>query len=155
MSDGRKTVGKSLKRYALLILLLLIAAQFVPVDTRNPPVQAANSIYAVEKVPAQVRTVFDSSCIDCHSNQTRWPWYGHVAPMSWLVAQDVHQARNWMNLSEWGTYSEKKRDEKLENICAKLLNGDMPDGKYLLIHRSAQVSQEQKEAVCRWTQAPR
>jgi len=60
-----------------------------------------------------------------------------------------------MNLSEWGTYSPKKRDQKLEDICDQLMNGDMPDGKYLLIHRNARLSEEQKEAVCQWTQSPR
>jgi hypothetical protein len=143
------------KRLALGCALLVVAIQFFPVDTGNPPVQPANTIYSVEAVPDKVRTTFESSCTNCHSDQTRWPWYSHVAPFSWLVAHDVHRGRSLMNFSQWGMYSAKKRSERLENICDQLMNGDMPDGKYLLIHRNARLSDEQKEAVCQWTQAPR
>lgn len=155
MTDKNDTRRVLWERIALGMVLLWIAIQLVAVDTRNPPVQPANSIYAVEQVPENVRTIFESSCNNCHSNETRWPWYSHVAPLSWLVAHDVHRARSLMNFSEWGTYSSKKRDQKLENICDELMNGDMPDGKYLLVHRSAHLSQQERESVCRWTQAPR
>ncbi len=135
--------------------LILALMQLYPVDRRNPPVQSANMIYSVEVVPGNVRAIFDSSCKNCHSNETQWPWYSHIAPFSWVVAHDVHRGRSLMNFSEWATYSQKKRDQKLEDICDQLLNGEMPDGKYLLIHRQVQPSEEQKEAVCNWTQAPR
>jgi len=112
-------------------------------------------MYTLERVPQDVRVIFNSSCDNCHSNQTRWPWYSHIAPVSWIVAHDVQQGRKFMNFSEWQSYSPKKRDQKLEDICEQVLNGDMPDGKYLLIHRSARLSPEEKESVCRWAQAPR
>jgi Haem-binding domain len=154
MNDARKPLSLVAK-CLVLAFVLLVAIQFVPVDNRNPPVQSANTIYSIEAVPQNVRAIFESSCTNCHSNQTRWPWYSHVAPFSWIVVHDVHRGRNLMNFSEWGMYSPKKRDQKLEDICDQLMNGDMPDGKYLLIHRKARLSEEQKEAVCQWTQAPR
>ena len=135
--------------------LLLLGIQLIPAPVRNPPVQQANTLYAVENVPPDVRSIFDASCNNCHSNRTNWPWYSHVAPLSWIVAHDVQNGRRLMNFSEWGTYSQKKRDEKLESICDQLMNGDMPDGKYLLIHRSARLTAEQSESVCLWTQSPR
>ena len=153
MNDATKTGKTQLKRIVLALALLMILVQLLPVDISNPTVQPANSIYAVEAVPDNVRAIFDSSCNNCHSNQTRWPWYSHVAPLSWIVAHDVHRGRSLMNFSVWGTYTQKKRDEKLEDICDQLMNGDMPDGKYLLVHRNARLSEEQKENVCRWTQA--
>jgi len=155
MSDVTKTGATQLKRVVFALALLLILIQLLPVDTSNPTVQPANSIYMVEAVPENVRVIFDSSCSNCHSNQTRWPWYSHLAPLSWIVAHDVHRGRSLMNFSVWGSYTQKKRDEKLEDICDQLMNGDMPDGKYLLVHRTARLSDEQKESVCRWTQAPR
>jgi len=143
-------------KYALLAAVFLgIVIQFVPIDIRNPPEVRANTIYTLESVPQNVRAIFDSSCVNCHSNQTQWPWYSYVAPVSWIVVHDVHEGRRHMNFSEWGSYPAKKRDKKLEEICDQLMNGDMPDGKYLLIHRSARLSQEQSETVCQWTQAPR
>ena len=140
-----------LRRIILALAIILIAIQFVPVDRTNPPADPAHSIYAVQPVPANVHAIFDRSCKDCHSNETTWPWYSHVAPVSWMVANDVHEARRKLNLSEWSTYDVKKRDHKLEEICNEILGGDMPDSKYTLIHRQARLTADDHEAVCKWT----
>ncbi len=141
------------KRAGLIAVALAVCAQLVPVARDNPPAPAAGLVYA--SAPANVRAVFDNSCNNCHSSQTAWPWYSYVAPFSWIVAHDVHQGRKHFNFSAWNTYSPKKRQEKLEAICEQLVNGDMPDGKYLLIHRSARLTQEQQEAVCTWVESMR
>ena len=149
-----KTVAsKTVKRTALAAFVLAVCAQFVVVARDNPSVPAGNLVYA--NAPANVRTVFDEACKNCHSNQTTWPWYSYVAPFSWIIAHDVHKGRRQLNFSEWNTYSPKKRQEKLEAICEQLVNGDMPDGKYLLIHRSARLTQEDREAVCTWVEGAR
>jgi len=106
-------------------------------------------------VPATVRSIFEDSCKNCHSNQTAWPWYSRVAPFSWIVAHDVHAGRRQLNFSEWSLYSPKKQEEKLEDICDQVTNGDMPDGKYLLIHRQAKLTQQEREAVCDWVESTR
>ena len=141
------------KRAALVAVILVVCAQFVPVARDNPPAPAANLMYA--SAPGTVRKVFNESCINCHSNQTAWPWYSHIAPFSWIVTHDVHQGRKQFNFSDWSTYSPKKREEKLDAICEQLVNGDMPDGKYLLIHRRARLAQEEQEAVCTWVESMR
>ncbi len=102
-------------------------------------------------MPADVKAVFERSCKNCHSNETSWPWYSYVAPISWVVAHDVHQARKAMNLSEWGSYSSNKKTDKLEEICEQLTNGDMPDRKYALIHRQARPTARERDVVCQWT----
>jgi len=138
---------------ALALRVLIVGAQSVPVARDNPPAPAANAAYA--SAAANVRAVFDGSCKNCHSNQTAWPWYTYVAPFSWMVTHDVHQGRKHLNFSEWSTYSPKKREEKLEAICDQVINGEMPDGKYLLIHRSARLTQDDREAVCAWVETMR
>jgi Haem-binding domain len=148
---SKTLVEKTTKRLGLIVVALALGAQLVPVARDNPPGLAPDLVYA--SAPANVRTVFDGSCKNCHSNQTVWPWYSHLAPFSWIVARDVHQGRRHLNFSEWGTYSPKKREEKLEAICDQVVNGDMPDGKYLLIHRSARLTQEEREAVCAWAES--
>lgn len=132
------------------LLAVSCAIQFIPVDRRNPLVNPAQSIYQVEPVPAPVRQVFDSACNDCHSNQTRWPWYSRVAPVSWIIAHDVHDGRKHLNFSEWGAYSPQKRDHKLEELCDQLMNDDMPDAKYAFLHRRARLAHPQRELVCQW-----
>jgi len=143
------------KRIGLAAVLLIVALQLIPVDRRNPVVNPSQSIEAQEKLPPAVQAVFHGSCANCHSNQTRWPWYSYVAPASWIVAGDVHAGRRKMNFSEWGRYSAEKREQKLEEICEQVTNGDMPDPKYLFLHRSARPTQQQREAVCQWTEESR
>jgi hypothetical protein len=143
------------KRIALAVVVMLVVAQFVPVSRSNPKVDPSHSIYAKEQVPAAVKTVFSRSCANCHSNNTDWPWYGYVAPASWIVAHDVHQARKKMNFSQWAEYPANKREEKLEEICEQLNDGDMPDFKYLLVHRDARLTPAERDAVCQWTEDSR
>jgi hypothetical protein len=147
-------MGLWLRRILIAAAVLLLAAQFIPADCNNPPADPAKHMYAVEGAPAGIRSILNRSCTDCHSSETRWPWYSHVAPVSWVVASDVHEARRKMNLSEWGNYPEKKRDHEMEEICNEIIDGGMPDSKYTWIHRAARVSQEEREAVCQWTGSP-
>ena len=136
-------------------LAVLAGVQAIPVDRSNPPVEATRTIFASEALPAKVETVLRRSCQDCHSNQTHWPWYSYVAPISWVVAHDVHAARRQMNLSEWASYSAKKRESRLNGICEQVVNGDMPEGKYALIHRRARVNEDERAAICQWVERAR
>lgn len=141
-------------RSGIVAAAVLAAVQFIPVDRRNPTSLPAKSMYVVEGVPENLRSIMNGSCNDCHSNETRWPWYGYVAPASWIIASDVHQARRKMNLSDWGDFSEKKRAHELEEICNEILDGSMPDSKYTWIHRNSRLAADERDAVCRWTKSP-
>jgi len=143
------------QRVAIVAAAVFIGLQAIPVDRSNPPVNSARTIFASEALPAKVETVLRRSCADCHSNQTRWPWYSYVAPLSWIVAHDVHAARRQMNFSEWTGYSEKKREERLDGICEQVVNGDMPEGKYALLHRRARVTEDERAAICQWVERAR
>ena len=139
------------KRLAVATGFLLLAIQIVPVNHANSSVDPSRSLYASLPVPADVKAVFDRSCKNCHSNETSWPWYSYVAPVSWIVARDVHEGRRKMNFSEWGSYPAQRKEDKLEEICEQVTNGDMPDRKYAIFHRSAKPTPQEREAVCRWT----
>ncbi len=106
-------------------------------------------------MPAEAKAVLERSCKDCHSDETSWPWYSYVAPVSWMVASDVQQARKAMNLSEWSSYSTKEKTDKLEEICEQLTNGDMPDRKYTLVHRHARLTAKERELICQWSEDSR
>jgi len=144
-----------LKWGGLGALALVVVIQFFPVDRDNPTTQSGNTIYDKENLPPDIREIFQRSCSDCHSNRTVWPWYSHVAPVSWVIASDVHGARRQMNLSEWGSYPPKKRADKLDEICEQVGRGDMPDPKYAFIHPQAKLTSEQRKAVCAWTDSNR
>jgi Haem-binding domain len=142
-------------KWIAVATFLLLVIQLVQVDRSNPDVDSTRTIYATLPVPAEVKTVFQRSCKNCHSNETAWPWYSYIAPVSWVVAHDVHQARKMMNLSEWGTYSAQRKEDKLEEICEQVIKGEMPDRKYAMFHREARVTSQQRDAVCQWTEDSR
>ena len=139
-------------KLAIVAVTVFVGLQAIPVDRRNPPVEPSRTIFGSEALPSTVEMVLRRSCQDCHSNQTRWPWYSHVAPISWIVAHDVHAARRQMNFSEWADYSNRKKEEKRNGICEQVVNGDMPEGKYALIHRPARVTEDERAAICRWVE---
>ena len=153
--EEKVAVRRWLKRGGIVVLGLLLACQLVPVRRTNPPVDPSRTLYATQPVPPPVKAVFERSCNTCHSNETPWPWYSYVAPVSWVVARDVHHARKVMNFSEWGSYSARRKEDKLEEICEQVTKGDMPDRKFALFHRASRISPQEREAVCEWTDASR
>ena len=127
---------------------LFVLVQLVPLPRTNPPVETE-----VDAPPA-ARAVLERSCYDCHSNRTRWPWYAWVAPASWLVLRDVHQARKHMNFSTWNRYDAKERAENLEGIAEMVEEGEMPPWFYLPLHRDARLSAADVAALEAWTGPP-
>jgi hypothetical protein len=137
-------------RWALsLVLVGFISVQFVRADRTNPPVPQGASL--LTKVPPEVGAILDRSCRDCHSNETRWPWYSHIAPMSWLVAADVHNGRDHVNFSEWTSYSADDRDKFLNGMCSLTKRQRMPLPIYLVIHRDAKLSDADVKTLCAWS----
>jgi len=93
-----------------------------------------------------------TACFDCHSNETRWPWYSYVAPVSWLVADDVASGRRHLNFSEWEKYPKSKRVLKLGQIYEQVSKGDMPIQKYLYIHADARLTAADRDSITDWTE---
>lgn len=125
-----------------------VLAQFIQPERTNPPADASASFEAIAKPPVRVAAVIGRACRDCHSNQTAWPWYSHVAPVSWLVAQDVKEGRAKLNFSQWNIYSPEMTRIKLGEICDHLKKGDMPPAYYVPMHSEAKVTQAEVSAVC-------
>lgn len=98
-----------MKKIVIGLVALASVAQFIRPDHTNPPVNAAHSL--LTKTPADVRSVLDRSCRDRHSNETRWPLYSQLAPMSWLVAGHVRHGRERFNYSEWTQYDSDEQDK--------------------------------------------
>lgn len=133
-----------LKRSALLFLLAGLGAQLVPVERANPPIET--EIPAPEPVRAALRR----ACYDCHSNETRWPWYAYVAPISWRVAGDVSDARKKLNFSTWNIYGARRRANRFKDIAKELHNGEMPLPGYLLLHPESHLSPSDATMLEEW-----
>ncbi|MBE0557908.1 MAG: heme-binding domain-containing protein, partial [Proteobacteria bacterium] len=105
------------------------------------------------QVPSEIISILRRSCYDCHSNETVWPWYSAVAPASWLVVDDVTEARKRMNFSEWGSYKMGKVLSLLEGMCEEATDGGMPLKPYVLLHPSTGLSELEIKALCGWSEA--
>ena len=141
-----------MQRSLLAVLLVALAIQAFRPLRANPTASPRHDMTVAMNVDPVVANTLQRSCRDCHSNQTRWPWYSHVAPVSWMVARDVNNARWEMNLSTWGQYSENRQQKLLGQMCETVREGEMPESTYTLMHREALLSQADVEAVCAWTQ---
>jgi hypothetical protein len=141
------------KRILVALAGAFLLIQFFPVKRTNPPSDPSNSIHARMQPPPEVARILERSCRDCHSNETRWPWYSYVAPTSWLLTDHVNHARQHMNLSEWGKYDQKKTADVLDEICMQTEMKEMPLPSYLLIHRDARLSAGEIRTLCEWSKA--
>jgi hypothetical protein len=141
---------KFLKFAITVTAAVLLLAQFVRPEKNNPPAHPAAHLTAHVRVPADVQKILARSCNDCHSNQTVWPWYSHVAPVSWLVADDVNHGRSHLNFSTWGDYDLAERASLLKEVCEEVSQGKMPLPIYTRVHNGAKVSNEEARSVCNW-----
>jgi hypothetical protein len=137
----------------ILFLVIFIGAQFFRPDRTNPAVPAGQSLIA--KAPPSVGSILDRACRDCHSNETRWPWYTNVVPTSWMVANHVHEGRDHFNYSLWSTYDEDEQDKFLGSMCSLPKRGRMPLPSYLLLHPEAKLSAADVATLCGWSEKMR
>jgi len=144
---------KWLKALGLALLVLFLLAQLIRPSMANPAVDETKTLYAAEPVPANVRAILDRSCIDCHTNRTSWPWYSQIAPVSWWLADHVKDARKELNFDVWGGYTPRRAARKLEEICEQVKKGEMPLESYLPLHPKAKLSDEDRPALCQWSNA--
>lgn len=142
-----------IKRILLTLAVLLVAAQVVRPARTNPTVDPKLEISAVHTGSPAAIGILERSCNDCHSNRTVWPWYSSVAPASWLVTSDVREGRSEMNLSEWGAYSQEKRQKLLGKMCEEVTEGDMPGALYASIHPQARLTGADVQTVCAFSRA--
>ncbi len=126
----------------LFICIVLIGIQFVPVDKTNPP--PLNDLQA----PEEVMAILKPACFDCHSSETVWPWYGHVAPVSWLLAKHVREGREELNFSDFDTLPLHLRRKVFRHVA----NGDMPMKNYTFMHPDSKLTDSQIEVLHAWSQ---
>jgi hypothetical protein len=146
---------KALKWAVIVILVLFVVAQAYRPDLSGPPVDETKSMRATAQLTPEVGAIFDRSCNDCHSSKTDWPWYSQVAPVSWWLKNHVDEGRHELSFSEWGTYAQRKKSNKLGAICDQVEQGEMPLKSYLLLHPAAKLSDGDKKAICEWTDQER
>ncbi len=144
-----------LKWIVIILVVAFIAIQLRRPVRSNPPVEESQTIFARAQITPEVAAILNRSCVDCHSNKTVWPWYSHVAPVSWLLADDVATGRHFLNLSEWGRLDPDQQSKKLRQMCDEVSDGVMPLWFYKPLHPGSKLSPADVKTLCDWTSAER
>ena len=127
-----------------VLSILFIIIQFIPVDKKNP------AIISEIPAPVEVQKILQRSCYDCHSHQTVWPWYSHVAPVSWLIAHDVKEGRENLNFSVWSDSDQRKQIKIFEEIQEVIEKKEMPLTTYLWMHPDARLDINDQMILKAW-----
>jgi len=146
---------KLIKKITIGLLLLFIGMQFYRPE-KNMNRGDHSKVFKTETNPTeQVSSILESACYDCHSNNTQYPWYNNIAPISYWMADHIKEGKGELNFSEWSNYSNKKKDHKLEEIIEVLDEEEMPLNEYTWTHKEAKLTQVQKNAVIEWVKKSR
>ena len=140
-----KQLGRVLRWSVIGLCVGFIIIQFVPVNRANPQVKGDF------RPPAEVVSVLRRACYDCHSNETVWPWYSRIAPVSWVIARDVHEGRAALNFSTWNRLSANKHAEAVRESWEEVAEGKMPTWFYLALHPEARLSPADQSVLRAWS----
>jgi hypothetical protein len=138
-----------MKKILLALLAIIILIQFIRPEKNNSN-NELNAISTVMDVPAEVQEILKTSCNDCHSNNTVYPWYSEIAPVSWYLASHVNEGKEHLNFSEWASYNENQQSHIIKDIEEELQDKKMPLKSYLIIHENAKMTEAQYKIMLNW-----
>lgn len=141
---------KIFKKILVALLIVFIIIQFIRPAKNKSEQLMPTDITKTINVPDKVLDVFKNSCYDCHSNNTRYPWYINIQPMGWFMANHIKNGKENLNFSEFGSYSKRKQANKLKSIALSVNDGSMPLPSYTIMHTDAKLSEENKKLITDW-----
>ena len=134
-----------------IILLIIIVPQLIPIEKPEINQDKTNDLITQNEIPVNIENMLKTSCYDCHSNQTVYPWYSNVAPISWLVIRDIKVGREELNFSDWESFSKMDKAKLLDDISEEIEDAEMPMPIYFITHRNAKLSDEDRKALVDWS----
>ena len=152
---GNNKPMKILKKIALFMLVVLFAIQFIRPE-KNASETPNTAVFEQETNPPEaVMSILRSSCYDCHSANTKYPWYNNIAPVSFWIADHIEHGKGHLDFSNWTSYDAKKKDHKLEEVIETIEAEEMPLREYTWTHSEARLTDAQREAVIEWAESTR
>jgi len=134
----------------LIIILLIVIIQLVPNQKPEVVLSNENDLIYNNKIPESVENILRTSCYDCHSNESKYPWYSYIAPVSWLVVRDIKVGREELNFSEWESQSKMDKAKNIDKIIDEVSDEQMPMSIYTLIHSDAKLSADKRQQIADW-----
>ncbi|MEL6917438.1 MAG: heme-binding domain-containing protein [Bacteroidota bacterium] len=144
---------KIVKKILLALLLVLIGMQLYRPEKNSSEYDVIAQFEAETRPSKEVSAILQQKCYDCHSNQTNYPWYAEVSPISLWINDHIEEGKEHFNVSDWDTYSLKKKDHKLEEFIEEVEEGKMPEDAYTWIH--GDLLESEKKALIQWAQETR
>ena len=139
------------KKHVIIIVIAIFALmQVIRIDTVNPEIIPEKDFLNVTQAPAEIANILTTSCYDCHSNQTKYPWYAQIAPGSWFMKKHINEGRKHLNFSTWSDYTADKQNSKKEKIVEEVEEMGMPLTSYTLIHADAKLTDASRQALIGW-----
>lgn len=138
------------RKWLLILITAFILIQFIqPARNKNGQVLETD-ITGTFTVPANVRSILEVACYDCHSNNTRYPWYANIQPGGWWLGKHIKDGKEELNFSDFGSYSHRRQINKLQLIANSISDGTMPLSSYTLLHKNARLTKVQKTMIIEW-----
>jgi hypothetical protein len=144
-----------LKKLAFAVILVLLVAQFFGPPKNDGDIASVEPFLADTNPPEDVKAILKSSCFDCHSDHTRYPWYNTITPVNYWLNDHIKDGKKHFNVSQWDEYSDKKKDHKLEELAEEVEEKEMPLPSYTWTHGDADLSQDQIDAILSWVKIAR
>ena len=138
--------------FKIILVWLLAALLFLQLIQISIPEPESFDPKEEIKAPQKIMDMLKTSCYDCHSYETKMPWYGNIAPISWEVKSHIKNGREWLNFQTWERYDDEKK-QKLYKGIVKTINFSMPMPMYLLIHKDAKLTRNQREEIKKWAES--
>lgn len=139
-----------MKKILIVILVAFIIIQFFPIDKKNPLVNTGMDFLNIKNTPENIAKVVKTSCYDCHSNETKYPWYSSIAPSSWFLKNHINEGRKHLNFSTFAMYEPKRQIHKMEECIEMIEKKEMPLESYYLGHQDAKLTDEQRQMLIKY-----
>lgn len=141
-------MNKFIRYFLLLALAALVIIQFIRPEKNNGGYESVMAFEKETTPSLEVAELLKTNCYDCHSNQTQYPWYAEIAPFSFWLDEHIEHGKGHFNVSEWDTYSAKKKDHKLEELIEFVEEGEMPLDSYTWLH--GDLSEDETKLILQW-----
>ena len=137
------------KKLIIIIGSLFLILQLFPIS-KNQSKEYSKDISTIEKITPDVKNILQSSCYDCHSNNSNYPIYASIQPIAWWLQHHIDEGKEELNFSEFAGYSPRRRFHKLEEIKEQIVENEMPLYSYTIVHTQAKLSEQQKSILINW-----
>lgn len=138
---------KTVKIILLILLVAFVGIQFIPTERNQTDIVPVTDFMLVNNVPNNIKNNLQVSCYDCHSNNTKYPWYNKIQPVAWFLEEHIKDGKKELNFNEWESLSNRRKASKLRSIIKQIESGEMPLNSYTLIHKDAKLSSEETNEI--------